>query len=72
LTTNKSKDKRFDIKIKSIENTLLPLIKQIAKLVSFKDSIKPVLHTDKTLNALYKVGVAVNLAVERFVIVGEY
>jgi hypothetical protein len=64
-------DKRFEIKIKSIESTLLPLIKQIAKLVSFKDNLKPILQTDKTLNALNKVGEAVNLAVERFVIVGS-
>jgi hypothetical protein len=43
---------------------------KISTLVNFKDILKPSLCNDKTINALLKVGEAVSLAVERFVLVG--
>lgn len=45
-------------------------------MVNFRDHHRPLSvggssHLDRTVNALLRVGQAVNLAVERFVIVGE-
>ncbi|XP_018564734.1 alpha-catulin [Anoplophora glabripennis] len=56
----------LEIKTRSIEQTLLPLIKQISSLVEqhgSAGSLRP--------SAVARVGQAVNLAVERFVTVGE-
>ncbi|XP_076263853.1 alpha-catenin related isoform X1 [Rhynchophorus ferrugineus] len=55
----------LEIKTRSIEQTLLPLVKQISSLVehSTAGSLRP--------SAVARVGQAVNLAVERFVTVGE-
>ncbi|XP_054933389.1 alpha-catulin isoform X2 [Dermacentor andersoni] len=56
----------LDIKIKSIEKTIAPLVQQISTLVSAKDRA---LRSEQAVRA--RVGQAVNLAVERFVSVGE-
>ncbi|XP_043251271.1 alpha-catulin isoform X1 [Colletes gigas] len=58
----------LEIKTRSIEQTLLPLVKQISTLVSHRE--RP-LCSDRSLHAVARVGQAVNLAVERFVTVGE-
>ncbi|XP_013780387.1 alpha-catulin-like [Limulus polyphemus] len=58
----------MEIKTKSIEQTLIPLVTQITTLVNAKE--KPI-KSEKTLRAIVRVGQAVNLAVERFVSVGE-
>ncbi|ESO13189.1 hypothetical protein HELRODRAFT_105779 [Helobdella robusta] len=58
----------FDIKTKSVEQTLVPLVHQITTLVNAKE--KP-LRSERALNALVRVGQAVNMAVDRFVRVGE-
>ena len=47
------------------------LNKKISSLVNFKDNVKLLSCSEKTLNALLRVGEAVNLAVERFVDIGE-
>jgi hypothetical protein len=49
----------------------LIFILKITSLVNFKDSLKLLQCTEKALNALIRVGETVNLAVERFVLVGE-
>lgn len=51
-----------------MEQTLLPLVSQITTLINHKDNTK---KSDKTLQAIQRVGQAVNLAVGRFVKVGE-
>ncbi|RNA27100.1 alpha-catulin-like isoform X2 [Brachionus plicatilis] len=67
----------FRIKTKSIENTLLPLVSQITTLINFKDNLKRISQngtnscSERTAKALCKVGETVNLAIERFVSVGE-
>ncbi|CAL7948667.1 unnamed protein product [Xylocopa violacea] len=58
----------LEIKTRSIEQTLHPLIKQISTLVSHRE--RP-LCSDRSIRAVARVGQAVNLAVERFVTVGE-
>ncbi|KYN44181.1 Alpha-catulin [Trachymyrmex septentrionalis] len=58
----------LEIKTRSIEQTLLPLVKQISTLISHRE--RP-LCSDRSLRAVARVGQAVNLAVERFVTVGE-
>ncbi|CAF0842915.1 unnamed protein product [Didymodactylos carnosus] len=62
--------KPLEIKTKSIESTLVPLVTQISTLVNFKEKPRNA-TTEKTLNAINRVGEAVHLAVERFVSVGE-
>ncbi len=76
------------IKVKSIENHLLPLVNQITHLVNFRDltskKLTPLssprnsqaynsssLNSERNASALMRVGEAVNIAVERFVNVGE-
>ncbi|KAK6624674.1 hypothetical protein RUM44_011533 [Polyplax serrata] len=61
-------DTTLEIKTKSIEQTLLPLVQQISTLVNVRD--RGVL-SERNLRAIARVGQAVNLAVERFVTVGE-
>ncbi|CAF0783629.1 unnamed protein product [Rotaria sordida] len=64
--------KSLEIKTKSIETTLVPLVTQISTLVNFKDKPRCSSTTnEKTLNAINRVGEAVHMAVERFVSVGE-
>lgn len=76
--TSKNEFQTFKIKTKSIENTLLPLVNQISTLVNFEENLKNLSlnsghtsYSERTANALLRVGEAVNLAVERFVSVGE-
>nr|XP_048276192.1 alpha-catulin [Myodes glareolus] len=61
-------DSGLEIRTRSVEQTLLPLVSQITTLINHKDNIK---KSDKTLQAIQRVGQAVNLAVGRFVKVGE-
>ncbi|KAI6222192.1 hypothetical protein M3Y95_00958600 [Aphelenchoides besseyi] len=70
--------RNLEIKTKSVEQTLLPLVTQISTLVNFKESIvtgnKP--RSERALRAALKIGSAVEIAVERrvlwlFVVVGE-
>jgi hypothetical protein len=64
--------KSLEIKTKSIETTLVPLVTQISTLVNFKDKPRSSSSTnEKTLQALNRVGDAVHMAVERFVSVGR-
>ncbi|CAH1372104.1 unnamed protein product [Tenebrio molitor] len=56
----------LEIKTRSIEQTLLPLIKQISSLVEQHGTVGALRPS-----AVARVGQAVNLAVERFVTVGE-
>ncbi|XP_067001929.2 alpha-catulin [Anabrus simplex] len=58
----------LEIRTKSIEQTLIPLVKQISTLVTHRE--RP-LCSERSLRAVARVGQAVNLAVERFVTVGE-
>jgi len=67
-----SSQKLFEIKTKSIETTLVPLVTQISTLVNFKEKPRSLSTTnEKTLNAINRVGEAVHMAVERFVSVGK-
>ncbi|KAL1777257.1 alpha-catulin [Sigmodon hispidus] len=61
-------DSGLEIRTRSVEQTLLPLVSQITTLINHKDNIK---KSDRTLQAIQRVGQAVNLAVGRFVKVGE-
>uniref|UniRef100_A0A4W2HN02 Catenin alpha like 1 n=1 Tax=Bos indicus x Bos taurus TaxID=30522 RepID=A0A4W2HN02_BOBOX len=61
-------DSGLEIKTRSVEQTLLPLVSQITTLINHKDNTK---KSDKTRQAIQRVGQAVNLAVGRFVKVGE-
>ncbi|XP_050418268.1 alpha-catulin isoform X3 [Patella vulgata] len=58
----------LEIRTKSVEQTLIPLVSQITTLVNHKDKTKV---SEKAQRALVRVGQLVNLAVERFVTVGE-
>ncbi|XP_046661153.1 alpha-catulin isoform X2 [Homalodisca vitripennis] len=58
----------LEVKTKSIEQTLLPLVKQISTLVSHRERA---LCSERSIRAVARVGQAVNLAVERFVTIGE-
>ena len=70
---NASLPKSLEIKTKSIETTLVPLVTQISTLVNFKERPRSLSSTinEKTLHAINRVGDAVHMAVERFVSVGE-
>ncbi|XP_068792402.1 alpha-catulin isoform X3 [Struthio camelus] len=61
-------DAGLEIRTRSVEQTLVPLVSQITTLINYKDKPK---RSDKTLQAIQRVGQAVNLAVARFVTVGE-
>ncbi|NXW01489.1 CTNL1 protein, partial [Fregetta grallaria] len=61
-------DAGLEIRTRSVEQTLVPLVSQITTLINHKDKLK---RSDKTLQAIQRVGQAVNLAVGRFVTVGE-
>ncbi|XP_048777527.1 alpha-catulin-like isoform X2 [Ostrea edulis] len=58
----------LEIRTKSVEQTLIPLVTQITTLVNHKERPRV---TEKTTQALLRVGQAVCLAVERFVSVGQ-
>lgn len=67
-----SSPKSLEIKTRSIETTLVPLVTQISTLVNFKEKPRSAATTnEKTLNAVQRVGEAVHMAVERFVSVGQ-
>ncbi|XP_061752974.1 alpha-catulin isoform X2 [Nerophis ophidion] len=61
-------DSGLEIKTRSVEQTLIPLVTQITTLVNHKDRPK---KSERTLVAVHRVGQAVNAAVGRFVAVGE-
>ncbi|XP_075068994.1 alpha-catulin isoform X1 [Mixophyes fleayi] len=63
-----SMDTGLEIKTKSVEQTLVPLVSQITTLINYKEKPK---KSEKTLQAIQRVGQAVNQAVGRFVTVGE-
>lgn len=63
--------KSLEIKTKSIETTLVPLVTQISTLVNFKEKPRSTTN-EKTLHAINRVGDAVHMAVERFVSVGRF
>ncbi|XP_059141876.1 alpha-catulin-like [Physella acuta] len=58
----------LEIRTKSIEQTLVPLVTQITTLVNHKERTK---LTEKQQRALERVGLAVSSAVDRFVSVGQ-
>ncbi|XP_032075240.1 alpha-catulin [Thamnophis elegans] len=58
----------LQIRSRSVEQTLVPLVAQITTLINHKDKPK---KSDKTLRAVQQVGQAVKLAVGKFVMVGE-
>ncbi len=66
-----SSPKSLEIKTKSIETTLVPLVTQISTLVNFKEKSRLTTINEKTFNAVQRVGEAVYMAVERFVSVGK-
>ncbi|TKR96650.1 hypothetical protein L596_010642 [Steinernema carpocapsae] len=63
----------LEIKTKSIEKTLVPLVSQITTLVNIKETFlangRP--KSEKVIRSALKVGSAVEAAIERFVAVGE-
>ncbi|TSK31447.1 Alpha-catulin [Bagarius yarrelli] len=61
-------DSGLEIKTRSVEQTLIPLVSQITTLINHKDKLK---KTEKTSRAIQRVGQAVSAAVSRFVSVGE-
>ncbi|XP_036372127.1 alpha-catulin [Megalops cyprinoides] len=65
---NSNFDSGLEIKTRSVEQTLIPLVSQITTLINHKDKPK---KSEKTLRAIQRVGQAVNVAVGRFVTVGE-
>ncbi|XP_064202495.1 alpha-catulin-like isoform X2 [Anguilla rostrata] len=65
---NSSFDSGLEIKTRSVEQTLIPLVSQITTLINHKDKLK---KSGKTQRALQRLGQAVNVAVGRFVTVGQ-
>ncbi|VDO29234.1 unnamed protein product [Onchocerca flexuosa] len=63
----------LEIKTKSVEQTLVPLVTQITTLVNFKESYLSggKKRSEKALRSALKIGSAVEAAIERFVVVGE-
>uniref|UniRef100_A0A8C4ZPJ7 Alpha-catulin n=1 Tax=Gadus morhua TaxID=8049 RepID=A0A8C4ZPJ7_GADMO len=61
-------DSGLEIKTRSVEQTLIPLVSQITTLINHKDKPK---KSERTLAAIHRVGQAVSVAVGRFVAVGE-
>nr|XP_056718914.1 alpha-catulin [Euleptes europaea] len=58
----------LQIRSRSVEQTLVPLVAQITTLINHKDKPK---RSERTLKVIQRVGQSVNLAVGRFVTVGE-
>lgn len=65
---NSNFDSGLEIKTRSVEQTLIPLVSQITTLINHKDKPK---KSERTLTAIHRVGQAVSIAVGRFVAVGE-
>ncbi|KAM4630882.1 alpha-catulin [Polymixia lowei] len=65
---NSNFDSGLEIKTRSVEQTLIPLVSQITTLINHKDKPK---KSERTLAAIHRVGQAVSMAVGRFVAVGE-
>ncbi|XP_072303664.1 alpha-catulin isoform X1 [Eucyclogobius newberryi] len=65
---NTNFDSGLEIKTRSVEQTLIPLVSQITTLINHKDKPK---KSERTLAAIHRVGQAVSVAVGRFVAVGE-
>ncbi|VDK43732.1 unnamed protein product [Anisakis simplex] len=65
--------RNLEIKTKSVEQTLVPLVSQITTLVNFKEGCisSGKRRSDRALRAALKIGSAVEAAIERFVAVGE-
>lgn len=63
--------KSLEIQTKSIETTLVPLVRQITTLVNFKEKSRSIVLNEKTLNTINRVGESVHAAIQRFVSVGE-
>ncbi|KAJ7991783.1 hypothetical protein DPEC_G00287450 [Dallia pectoralis] len=61
-------DSGLEIRTRSVEQTLIPLVSQITTLINHKDKPR---KSERTRWAVQKVGQAVNVAVGRFVGVGE-
>ncbi|XP_057684586.1 alpha-catulin isoform X2 [Corythoichthys intestinalis] len=61
-------DSGLEIKTRSVEQTLIPLVSQITTLINHKERPK---KSERTLAAIQRVGQAVSVAVGRFVAVGE-
>ncbi|XP_061521290.1 alpha-catulin isoform X4 [Phycodurus eques] len=61
-------DSGLEIKTRSVEQTLIPLVSQITTLINHKDRPK---KSERTAAAIQRVGQAVGVAVGRFVAVGE-
>ncbi|VDK74918.1 unnamed protein product [Litomosoides sigmodontis] len=63
----------LEIKTKSVEQTLVPLVTQITTLVNFKESYlsNGKKRSEKAFRSALKIGSAVEAAIERFVVVGE-
>ncbi|KAL0961909.1 hypothetical protein UPYG_G00333240 [Umbra pygmaea] len=59
-------DAGLEIKTRSVEQTLIPLVSQITTLINHKDKPK---KSDRTQHAIQRVGQAVSAAVGRFVAV---
>ncbi|KAM9738391.1 alpha-catulin isoform 2-T2 [Menidia menidia] len=65
---NSNFDSGLEIKTRSVEQTLIPLVSQITTLINHKDKPK---KSERTLAAIHRVGQSVSVAVGRFVAVGE-
>ncbi|XP_047239797.1 alpha-catulin isoform X1 [Girardinichthys multiradiatus] len=65
---NSNFDSGLEIKTRSVEQTLIPLVSQITTLINHKERPK---KSERTLAAIHRVGQAVSVAVGRFVAVGE-
>ncbi|GMT00211.1 hypothetical protein PENTCL1PPCAC_22385, partial [Pristionchus entomophagus] len=64
--------RNLEIKTRSIESTLVPLVSQIMTLINCKESLMGAKgRSEKAIRAALKVGTAVESAIERFVAVGE-
>ncbi|XP_041739440.1 alpha-catulin isoform X2 [Coregonus clupeaformis] len=61
-------DSGLEIKTRSVEQTLIPLVSQVTTLINHKDKPK---KSERTQQAIQRVGQAVSVAVGRFVAVGE-
>ncbi|XP_066263929.1 alpha-catulin-like isoform X1 [Branchiostoma lanceolatum] len=61
--------KPLEIRTKSVEQTLVPLVTQITTLVNHQE--KRIRRTEKACRAVQRVGEAVSFAVDRFVTVGQ-
>lgn len=70
-STLKFDPRNLEIKTRSIEQTLVPLVTQITTLVNHREKYGTRPKSDKAIRAVMKVGSAVQSAVERFVTVGE-